>query len=104
MEDCKKDVKRYDPNPDMAAIEKLCRHLLSAMKDKDGQWVAVTQPQEVERVVRWAQKHLGCSESQAKSIVETVGKEMHADRHKNRVTFYYLMAKKLGKLDVLPTQ
>lgn len=103
MEDSKKDVKRYDSAPNMTAVERLCKHLRSAMEDKDGRWVSVTDKGEMERVIHWAGKHLGAAESAAKSVAESVAKEMHGDRHKNRVTFYYLMAKKLGKLDSLPT-
>ncbi|KAA6204894.1 MAG: DUF2853 family protein [Candidatus Tokpelaia sp.] len=103
MENAKQDVKRYDSHPDMAAVEKLCKHLQAAMQNDDGKWVAVSDPEEVKRVEQWAEKHLGAGKEKAKHTVEAVAREMHNDHHKNRVTFYYLMAKKLGKLGHIPS-
>jgi len=103
MENAKQDVKRYDSSPDMAAVEKLCKHLHPAMQDDDGKWVAMSDPKEVERVQRWAEKHLAVGHDKAKQAIEAVAKEMHRDHNKNRVTFYYLMAKKLGKVDHIPS-
>jgi len=98
MENSKEDVKRYDAHADMSIVEKLCSHLHMAMQDPDGKWVAASDKKEEERVLHWQEKHLGLSLADAKSNFEKVAQEMHKDRHKNRVTFYYLLAKQAGKL------
>lgn len=103
MENAKEDVKRYDAHADMGAVEKLCKHLGMAMKDPDGKWVAATDKTEEERVLHWQEKHLGMAAGAAKSNFDKVAKEMHKDRHKNRVTFYYLLAKHAGKLAKVPS-
>jgi len=102
MEDALKDVKRYDSRADAAAVEKLVKHFGVAMKDNDAKWVAVTDPKEVERVEKWAEKYLAAGKDQVKSAVAAIAREMHGDRRKNRVTFCYLLAKHLGKLSHLP--
>jgi len=102
MENAKDDVKRYDAHYNAAAVEKLVKHFGLVMKDNDAKWVAVADPKEVERVEKWAEKHLGAGKDQTKSAVAAVAQEMHGDRHKNRVTFCYLLAKHLDRLDHLP--
>ena len=50
----------------------------------------------------WVAKKLGVSDgAKADAAIEKTCKAMHADNSKSRVTFYYLVAKDLGKLGSL---
>ena len=50
----------------------------------------------------WIAKKLGVDDAKtADGVLEKVCKAMAADHTKNRVTFYYLVAKELGKLGAL---
>ncbi|MNY70552.1 hypothetical protein D3C86_2087090 [compost metagenome] len=49
----------------------------------------------------WCGKKLGVTDGAADQAIDAVAKAMAADRSKSRVTFYYLVAKELGKLQSL---
>ncbi|WP_019222440.1 DUF2853 family protein [Bartonella rattaustraliani] len=93
------NIKLYDQNPDEAAIERLSSRLALVMQKQDASLVAVTDPKELERVEKWGQDVLGVDEQSAKMAVEKVAEMMSGDRRKRRMTFYYLLAKQLNKLD-----
>ena len=58
-----------------------------------------SDPEELERVKeKWCGKKLGVMGDAADKAVAAVAKAMAADKTKSRVTFYYLVAKELGKL------
>jgi SpoVK/Ycf46/Vps4 family AAA+-type ATPase len=99
--DWTKDVKKYVSNPDEAAIKGIVKHCGIALRSKDASFVACTDKAERDRVRdRFLKKKLVLSGSDAeldKAIMD-VCQEMHADRDKPRVTFYYLLAEKYGKL------
>ncbi len=47
----------------------------------------------------WVAKKLGVADAaKAEEVVNHVAEVMKGDRNKHRVTFYYLVAKQLGKL------
>ena len=47
-----------------------------------------------------ASKQVGAAKAKGDDIVKAVCADMKSERFKNRVTFYYLCAKKAGKLSV----
>lgn len=103
MQDYIADIKKYDSNPDHDAVEKIARYLSIAMKNHDASLVAVTDPTEVARVEKnWAQDQLHASAQDAHEAVAFVARQMDGVRNKSRVTFYYLVAKRLGKLHSVP--
>jgi hypothetical protein len=96
------DVKRYDKSPDLDAVTKIVKHLGNTLNSNDAAQVSGSDPKEMARVRdRWGVKKLGLEEAEAESLATKVATEMKADRNKSRVTFYYLMAKHAGKLDIL---
>lgn len=94
------DVQKYDPQADSEIVEKIVKHLGIALRNRDSSLVSTTDPKELERVrTSWIGKKLGVTDdAAANAAIEKVSQEMAADRTKNRVTFYYLAAKHLGKL------
>lgn len=95
------DVRRYDPKANEKAVEALRRHLGIALASRDAALVATSDPLERQRIVDgFLKKHLGLAGDDAAldRSVQEVGEQMKADQNKLRVTFYYLLAKKHGKL------
>lgn len=98
------DVRRYDPNPNEKAVEALRRHLGIALTSRDAALVAASDPLERGRIVDgFLRKFLGLAGDDAalERSVREIGEQMKADRNKLRVTFYYLLAQKHGKLETL---
>ncbi len=100
MTDYLADVKKYDASADAAVVDKIVKHLGIALRNRDSSLVSCTDPKELERVkTGWISKKLGVEDDKkADAALEKVCQAMHDDRTKNRVTFYYLVAKDLGKL------
>ncbi|CCV14680.1 DUF2853 family protein [Mesorhizobium sp. STM 4661] len=103
MADYLADVKKYDAAADADAVAKIVKHLGIALRNRDSSLVSCTDPKELERVRNnWAAKKLGVTDSgTADAVIEKTCKAMAADNTKSRVTFYYLVAKDLGKLGSL---
>ncbi|WP_336056762.1 DUF2853 family protein [Nitratireductor sp. CH_MIT9313-5] len=103
MSDYLADVRKYDANADEAIVNKIVRHLGIALRNRDSSLVSCSDPSELARVrEKWCMKKLGESdEGKCDSAIEKVCETMSADRSKSRVTFYYLVAKQLGKEAVL---
>ena len=95
------DVKRYDAGADEAAIQGIVKHLGIALKGRDASLVSCSSKDELARVREsWCKKKLALSQSDAdldKAIAE-ICETMKGDARKQRVTFYYLLAKKFDKL------
>lgn len=102
MTDYLADVRKYDAGADEAIVKKIVNHLGIALRNKDSSLVASSDPKELGRVKeKWCGKKLGVEgEAADKAIAATVA-AMKADSTKSRVTFYYLVAKDLGKLGSL---
>jgi hypothetical protein len=100
MSDYLADVQKYDSGADSEVVEKIVKHLGIALRNRDSSLVSTTDPKELERVrTSWIGKKLGITdEAAANAAIEAVSQQMAGDRTKNRVTFYYLAAKHLGKL------
>lgn len=102
MTDYLADVKIYDANADEAVVNKIVKHLGIALRNRDSSLVSASDPEELARVKNsWIGKKLGVTGPEADKAVEETVKAMKADRSKSRVTFYYLVAKHLGKLETL---
>jgi hypothetical protein len=100
MADYLADVKKYDAGASADVVEKIVKHLGIALRNRDSSLVSCTDPKELDRVkAGWIAKKLGISDdAKADATLQKVCKAMSADNTKNRVTFYYLVARDLGKL------
>lgn len=100
-EDWAVDVLKYNPNANREAIAGIVKHCGIALHSRDSSLVAFTDPEEVKRVREsFLKKKLGLTDSDAEldTAIKAVSDKMHADRTKNRVTVYYLLAEHFGKL------
>lgn len=101
MADWAADVKIYRPDADDAAIEGLLKTYRLVMSSQDSAYVAFSDKDEVETVkTNFLRKKLGLTESDAvlDAALDEVKETMKADRTKSRITVYYLLAEKFGKL------
>jgi hypothetical protein len=97
------DVHRYDAGADPEIVSKIVKHLGIALRNRDSSLVSCSDQSELDRVrEKWCQKKFGIMDAErCDSIIQIVCETMQADRNKSRVTFYYLVAKHLGKLEEL---
>jgi len=97
------DVKRYDSGADAGTVEKIVKHLGIALRGKDSSLVSCSDTSELDRVrEKWCIKKLGASDaSKCDDVIGKVCGEMKGDTRKQRVTFYYLVAKHMGELGSL---
>ena len=94
------DVKRYDAGADEKAVSAIVRHLGIALKSRDASLVSCSSKDELARVRdSYCKKKLAMTQSDAEldAAIASVCETMKGDGRKQRVTFYYLLAKKLGK-------
>ncbi|MEL6818507.1 MAG: DUF2853 family protein [Pseudomonadota bacterium] len=103
MSDYLVDVQRYDSGADADVVQKIVKHLGIALRSKDASLVSCSDSSELDRVVeKWCMKKLGMTDKAAcDEVVGKVCEDMKEDRMKQRVTFYYLVAKHVGKLSDL---
>lgn len=98
------ELKRYVPSYDDKALKGIIKHLGIALKSTDSSLVACSSKSELDRVRdSWLKKKLALTATDAdldKSIT-AVCDRMKADKNKQRVTFYYLLAEAHGKLAAL---
>lgn len=81
-------------------IDNLVKHLGIALQSADGETVAATDPAELKTIREgFCAKYLGLNEADADQAIQEVCDLMQHDTAKCRVTFYYLLADKAGKLD-----
>jgi hypothetical protein len=97
------DVQRYDAKASADSVQKIVKHLGIALKSKDASLVSCTDEAELGRVrEKWAMKKLGVTDAKkCDAAIAKTCEKMAADRNKQRVTFYYLVASNLGKLGAL---
>ena len=99
MTDYLADVQKYDAGADAAIVEKIVKHLGIALRSKDASLVSCSDDSELATVrEKWGMKKLGLDADAAEAAVAKVCETMKATRQKQRVTFYYLVAKETGKL------
>ena len=102
--DYSEDIKRYAPNVDAKAVAGIVKHLGIALKSADASLVSCSSADELARVRdSWLKKKLGLADADAAldKAIKDVCEAMKADKTKSRVTFYYLLAEKYGKLGAL---
>ncbi|MBI1340740.1 DUF2853 family protein [bacterium] len=95
------NVRKYAKNADEAVVGKIVRHLGIALQRRDSSLVSASDPAELERVrEKWLKKKLQLTQSDDKldAAIQEVATVMKEERAKQRVTFYYLLAEKFGKL------
>lgn len=95
------DVKKYVADADDAAIAGIVRYCGIALRNRDSQLVAFSDKTETDRVRNnFLKKKLGLTQADATldKAIAKVGEVMKADRTKNRVTVYYLLAAEFKKL------
>ena len=100
MADYLADVKKYDSGASEEIVNKIVKHLGIALRNRDSSLVACSDPTELARVQeKWCAKKLGVTdEATGNAAIEKTCEAMKGDNSKSRVTFYYLVAKELGKL------
>jgi hypothetical protein len=98
------DIRAYRADVNEQAVASIVKHLGIALKSPDASMVSCSSCSELARVRdSWLKKKLGVTAEDAvldKAILE-VCKAMKGDGKKSRVTVYYLLAEKLGKMSVL---
>lgn len=98
------DVKRYVASADDKVIGNIVKHLGIALRSKDASLVSCSSKDELARVRdSWLKKKLDMGDDDAAldKLVKDVCEQMKGDKRKMRVTFYYLLAEKTGKLSAL---
>lgn len=98
------DIARYSSNVNETAVAGIVKHLGIALRSKDASLVSCSSKDELSRVRdSWLKKKLALSDDDKKldAAITEVCDKMKADKRKNRVTFYYLLAEKFSKLDQL---
>lgn len=102
MADYAADIKKYTSNVNDAAVASIVKFCGIALRGKDSQFVSVTDPAEVKRVVDgFCAKKLGLDAKAAEAAVMAAGEKMKADKTKHRVTVYYLVAEATGTMSKL---
>ena len=98
------EVKRYVPAANEKAVAGIVKHLGIALKSKDASLVSCSSKDELERVRdSWLKKKLalGDDNKALDAAIKEICEKMKGDKQKHRVTFYYLLAEKFGKVDML---
>ncbi len=98
------DIKRYRDDVDEQAVAAIVKHLGIALKSPDASLVSCSSSSELARVREsWLKKKLGLTaddQTLDKTICD-VCRAMPGNGKKSRVTMYYLLAEKHGKLNML---
>lgn len=95
------NVKKFDAKAPNSTIDNIVKYCGIALRSRDSSLVACSDPTEVNTVVtNFMIKKLGVSKDKGETIVQEVCQDMKSERFKNRVTFYYLCAKKARKMVV----
>ncbi len=97
------EIQKYDAKADPAIVDKMAKTYRLVLSKRDSAYVAVSDESELKTVRQnFLKKKLGLSDSDEKldAIIAGVADQMKDDRMKERLTFYYLCAKKAGKLSV----
>jgi len=94
-------IQRFDEGATQATVDKIVSHLGIALRTADGQTVAASDQKELDQVRDgFCSKHLGLEAPEAEKMIGEVMEMLKYDSAKSRVTVYYLLAQKAGKLDI----
>ena len=93
-------TREYDADADEAVVTKIEKYLGASLKSRDSKYVSCGDETELETIAKgFAKKKLGIEDkAEAMEKIKAVCTTMKPTRMKNRVTFYYLLAKNEGKL------
>ena len=93
-------TREYDADVDPEVVLKIQKHLGASLSNRDSKYVACSDETELETIVKgFMKKKMGIDDKEAAmEKVKAVCLTMKPTRMKNRVTFYYLLAKAEGKL------
>lgn len=97
------DVRKYAPDAADAHIAGLVKHCGIALQKADSSLVSCSDKTETDRVINgFLKKKLALTDDDAtlQKSIDAVCAQMKDSNRKNRVTFYYLLAKQHGKLDL----
>ncbi len=95
------DVARYTSSVDEAAVASITKYLGVALRSTEASTVSCSDKDELVRIREsWLKKQLGLTEDDAAldASIAVVCATMKSDTRKERVTFYYLLAQRYGKL------
>jgi HSP20 family molecular chaperone IbpA len=95
------NVEKYASAVDTLAVKGIVKYLSIALQNRDASLVAASDPEELRRVRdSFMKKKLGLTQPDAEldAALKDVMTIMSSDRNKSRVTVYYLLAEKFGKL------
>ncbi len=96
------DVHKYAPDADADIIADLVCYCGIALLNLDSALVSFSDKTETDRVkANFLKKKLGLTDGDdvLDAAIAKVGEQMKADRTKNRVTVYYLLADAFGRLE-----
>lgn len=100
-EDWLVDVRKYANDADENIVAAIVRYCGIALNSRDSALVAFSDRKEIEQVREgFLKKKLALTQEDAvlDAAISEVGQRMKADRTKNRVTVYYLLAEHFGLL------
>ena len=96
------DLNKYTTDINEEALQTIVSYCGIALRGADSSLVATSDPKELATVRNgFAAKKLGLTSEAADAAMSRVTERMRAESHKSRVTFYYLLAEEVGKVDVL---
>ena len=94
-------IQRFDADAKQSTVDNVIKHLGIAMQTPDGQTVAASDQKELDQIRDgFCKKHLGLEPDAAEKMIGEVMELLKHDSAKSRVTVYYMLAKKAGKLDI----
>ncbi len=97
------DVRKYAADADEAVVKAIVGYCGIALQSRDSQLVAFSDRKETDLVrENYCKKKLALTDDDATldAAIAAVGQRMKADRTKNRVTVYYLLAEHFDVLDI----
>jgi len=95
------DIKKYTSSVEQKAVDGIVRFLGIALRSRDSSHVSCSSKDELARVREsFLKRKLKMTEDDATldKHIAAVCEQMKADTSKHRVTFYYLLAEKTGKI------
>lgn len=92
------ETAKFTNNVDEALLKVLAKNYAITQANPDTANVACSDSKELDTVrENFAKKKLGVEGDQAAAAIRAVCEDMASARMKNRIVFYYLLTKKLGR-------
>ena len=102
MIDYSRDISKYTSHVSEAAVQAIVSYCGIALRNRDAQLVSTSDEKELATIRDgFAAKKLGLAPDAADAAIKSAAEKMKAERVKQRVTFYYLLADASGTLDKL---